>query len=365
MNKLELIHGEVQLPAFFPDGTRGVVKSLDFNDLTNANVQGLVLNSYHLLLKPGSKIIKNLGGLNEFIGWDKPILTDSGGFQVFSLIGQNNKFGQIRKDKIIFRPYDEDIKVILTPEKVIQAQFKYGSDIMMCLDYCTHVDDSDEINELAVEITVEWAKRCKKEYDKLVKEKYEKDQIRPLLFGIIQGGNNKNLRKECAKELINIGFDGYGYGGWPLDKNGKLLYEMLEYTASLMPSDLPRYAMGVGKPDEIVKCSKIGYNLFDCVIPSREARNKKIYVFETNGNDKIDIESKGFYSNLYISDKKYKLDQAPISSNCGCYTCSNFSRAYLHHLFMIGDSLAHRLTTIHNIYFYSELMVKIRERGWY
>lgn len=359
MKKMELIHGEIELPAFFPDGTRGVVRTIDTNDLLKANVQGLVMNSYHLLVKPGTKLISNLGGLNEFINWDNPILTDSGGFQVFSLIGQNNKFGEIRRDKIIFRPSSESKKIILTPEKSIVSQFRYGSDIMMCLDYCTHVDDSYEINKLAVEITIDWAKRCKKEYLKLCSQKYKGSAKGPKIFGIIQGGNDKKLRERCAQELIDVGFDGFGYGGWPLDGNGDLLYDMLKFTADLMPNDKIKYAMGVGKPHEIVKCCQMGYTLFDCVIPTREARNKKLYIF----NNESDLSSDDFYSYIYINDAKFVRDKGPISSKCSCYTCQNYSRAYLHHLFRINDPLAFRLATIHNITFYTKLMKLIRESG--
>jgi len=352
MNKLILPHGEVTLPAFFPDGTKGVVRCVDKHDLENCKVSGLVMNAYHLLTKPGPALIKDVGGLNKFTSWDRPILTDSGGFQVFSLIQENEKYGKIRPNEIIFYPENAKSKIILTPEKCIQAQFAYGSDIMMCLDYCTHPNASYEINERSVDITIKWAKRCKEEYLKLLKAKKIPNEKRPLLFAIIQGGDNFELRKKCADALIEIGFDGFGYGGWPLDNDNNLVTDILEYTAKLMPDETPKYAMGVGRPEEIVLCNKMGYNLFDCVIPTREARHNRLYVF----NDEIDLDSDDFYHFHYILDEKYYRDTNPISDKCDCYCCKNYSRAYLRHLYKIGDSLAYRLATIHNVRFYTMLL---------
>ncbi|MCL2399413.1 MAG: tRNA guanosine(34) transglycosylase Tgt [Defluviitaleaceae bacterium] len=339
---LSLNHGDVQLPAFFPDATRGVVRTIDAQDLDKCHIPGLVMNAYHLLSKPGPSTIKALGGLHAFSGWQKPILTDSGGFQVFSLIRENEKFGEIRRSEIIFRPDGKKgKKVSITPEKCIQAQFAYGSDIIMCLDYCTHPDDPPEINRLSVDITIDWARRCKDEYNRLVVN----SQHKPLIFGIIQGGSDLAVRKECAEALIEIGFDGFGFGGWPLDSSGKLTEDILAYTASLMPDNTPKYAMGVGRPEGIVACLKMGYNLFDCVIPTREARHNRLYVFNQE-----------FYEYFYPLDDIYRRDPRPISDLCDCHTCQNYSRGYLRHLLAIGDSLGHRLATIHNLRFYTMLM---------
>lgn len=359
MNKLtEIIlpHGSVKLPAFFPDGTNGVVRCLDSKDLENCQVNGLVMNTYHLMTKPGQSVIKALGGLNDFINWKRPIITDSGGFQVFSLIRENSKFGEIQPEQIVFRL--DNKKVILTPEKCIQSQFAYSSDIMMCLDYCTHPDDSLEIHKKAVDITIKWAKRCKDEYTRTLNNSAKKyTNGRPLLFGIIQGGGNFELRKECADALIDIGFDGFGFGGWPLNNDGELIEDILEYTASLMPDNLVKYAMGLGKPEGIAACVKMGYNLFDCVIPTREARHNRLYIFseEYASAADIDVES-DFYKYYYLLDDKYRRDSRPVSSICDCYCCKNYSRAYLRHLNIIGDSLGNRLATIHNLRFYTMLM---------
>lgn len=353
---LDLPSGYIELPAFFPDGTSGVVRSMDKSDLQNANVQGIVMNTLHLMRNPGITVIKELGGLHKFINWNGAILTDSGGFQVFSMIRENSKYGTITEKGIIFRPSSKE-KVELTPERCIQAQYLCGADIIMSLDYCTHPDDPYQINKESVENTIRWALKCKEEYKRLL-ETYPKGK-RPLIFGIIQGGRDRELRKRCADSLLEIGFDGYGFGGWPLDKDGNLLVDVLEYTANLMPNNLPKYAMGIGKPENIIICAELGYDLFDCVIPTREARHGKLYVF----NPEVDLKDKDFYSNIFIKEEKYTRDEKPISEHCNCYTCRNFSRAYIHHLFELEDCLAFRLATIHNLYFYTELIRLIKERN--
>ena len=352
---LMLPHGTINLPAFFPDGTRGVVRSVDSSDLITSGVQGIVMNAYHLMSNPGQSVVKSLGGLNKFINWNRPILTDSGGFQVFSLIRENPKFGEIQDKQIIFKPENSNEKIIFTPEKCIRAQFDYGSDIIMCLDYCTHPNDPDEINRKSVDTTIKWAKRCKDEYIKILETKKLVSQ--PLIFGIIQGGNDKILRKECADALISIGFDGFGFGGWPLDDKNNLTYDILSYTAEIMPDNLIKYAMGLGKPEEIIECYKMGYNLFDCVIPTREARHNRLYILnqEYNSIGDTDLNKPGFYEYYYITDDKHRRDSRPISTICDCHCCKNYSRAYLRHLAITGDSLANRLATIHNLRFYTML----------
>lgn len=225
----------------------------------------------------------------------------------------------------------------------------------MCIDYCTHPDDSFETNSLSVKVTVEWARRCRDEYDKQIKSRRIPLEKRPLLFAIIQGGSFPELRKKCADELISIGFDGFGFGGYPVDSSGILVEDILRYTADLMPDNKPKYAMGLGKPDGVIKCIEMGYNLFDCVIPTREARHNRLYRFE-NFEDKNSLA----YSVYYILDEDHIRDTRPISEGCDCLTCTNYSRAYLYHLFKIGDSLAYRLATIHNLRFYSRLMEKLR-----
>jgi queuine tRNA-ribosyltransferase len=351
------------LPAFFPDGTYGVVRCVDADDLVACKVDGLVMNGFHLLSKPGLSVLRHFKGINTFTGWDRPILTDSGGFQVFSLIRQNKQFGEIRKNELIFRPDMGSEKLILTPEKSIQSQFAFGSDIMMCLDYCTHPEDPYEINKLSVDITIDWARRCKKEYENQLRIRKIPQETRPLIFAIIQGGGYKDLRNMCAEALVDMGFDGFGFGGWPLSSNGKLIEDILEYTAQLMPDNKIKYAMGLGKPEGVIKCAKMGYNLFDCVIPTREARHNRLYVFD---NEKTDNEKTGpalAYRHYYILDEEHIREDRPVSKNCNCPTCKKYSRAYLYHLYKVGDSLGHRLATMHNLRFYTQLMEKLRTIG--
>jgi len=379
-NILKLPHGDVLLPAFFPDATYGTVRCVDTRDLAGCGTSGLVMNCYHLLTKPGLGVLRHFGGVRGFCGWDGPVLTDSGGFQVFSLIRENPKFGEIRKNEVIFR-YENGEKLSLSPEKCIQAQFTCGSDIMMCLDYCSHPEDSYELTKLSVDTTVSWAAKCKREYEKQLSIRNVPADQRPLLFAIIQGGGDRALRKECAEALVSIGFDGYGFGGWPLSSDMVLHEGILEYTARLMPDDTIKYAMGIGKPDGVIKCAAMGYNLFDCVIPTRDARHNRLYVFsgaasdiKRSCNDTGGTGVPGVYtaspdcitsllnnvSAYYILDQDYIRDNRPVSEYCDCHTCRNYSRAYLYHLTKTGDSLALRLATIHNLRFYSQLMDRIR-----
>ena len=352
MKTLQTVHGSLDLPTFFPDGTIGVVRSVDSRDLESAQIPGIVVSTFHLLVHD----IKT--SLHDFMNFHRPILTDSGGFQVFSLLRDNPRSGKI-SDKGFEFSWDGK-KIDLTPEESIKQQLRLGSDILICLDQCTDPAKDYQFQKEAVELTIKWAKRCKEEFTKNFKFKIlNSKKTRPILFAVIQGGDNKDLRKYCAEELIKIGFDGYCYGGWPVSTSpeagggpGKpvLLEEILEYTASLMPSDKPKYALGVGKPEDIIKCVKWGYDIFDCVIPTREARHKKMYIFNS---------SKGLGYTTFSLNTKSAKDFGPISKNCDCHTCKNFSRAYLYHLFKVGDTLAFRLATIHNLRFYTNLMQRL------
>ena len=359
MNTLHTPHGTVPLPAFFPDATHGCVRATGFDDVIDTHTPGLVMNTYHLFNRPGPKLVKALGGLHGFTGFSRPILTDSGGFQLFSLIRENAAYGEIRDSEIIFRPDMGKDKLIFTPEKCIQAQFQYGSDVMMALDVCTHPDDPEDVQRRSVELTIKWAERCKKEFDKLAKGKGDR---RPLLFAIVQGGSAPALRMECGLALQQIGFDGYGFGGWPLDGKGNLRDDILQAAADAMPDDQVKYAMGLGQPDEIVRCVKMGYSLFDCVIPTREARHQRLYVFKAGMEtpDGVRVADGKFYRFHYALDDKHARDGAPIDPNCDCPLCRNHSRAFLHHLFKSNDSQAYRLATAHNLRFYARLMELIR-----
>ena len=359
IDRLNLPSGEVRLPAFFPDATYGAVRAAGFEDVYDASLQGLEMNSYHLYSKPGARLIKSLGGLRAFTGFKGAILTDSGGFQLYSMIRENPEYGEIREKEILFRPDRGQEKMHFTPEKCIQAQFMYGSDIMMALDLCTHPDDPIEAQEKSVNLTIKWGKRCREEYDRLVKGvKGEK----PLLFGIVQGGRNEKLRMECGRRLEEIGFDGYGFGGWPTDENGKILYDVLQMAADAMPDNKVKYAMGVGRPEEIVNLVKMGYSLFDCVIPTREARHQRLYVFNDGMDtpDGVRVSDGKFYHFHYAMDDEHIRSAEPVDKTCDCVLCRNYSKAYLTHLFKVGDSQALRLATAHNLRFYGRLMEQIR-----
>ena len=356
---LSLPSGEIPLPAFFPDATHATVRSCGFDAVTDAGLYGLEMNTWHLYNKPGAKLIKSLGGLKRFSGWNGAVLTDSGGFQLYSMIRENPEYGEIREKEILFRPNLDEDKLHYTPEKCIQAQFMYASDIMMGLDLCTHPDDPIEEQRRSVELTVKWGKRCREEYDRLVKGI---KGPRPLLFGIVQGGADRELRLECGRRLEEIGFDGYGFGGWPTDENRKLREDVLQMCADAMPDNKIKYAMGVGRPEEIVCLVKMGYSLFDCVIPTREARHQRLYVFSRDAD--VMRDDGKFYNFMYIMDEKYTRDGSPVDEECGCELCRKHSRAYLQHLFKVGDTRAGELASAHNLYFYGRLMQKIRKALW-
>lgn len=359
MKHLQTPSGSVPLPAFFPDATYGAIRAGSFDDVDAAGLFGCEMNSYHLMTKPGAKLVKSLGGLHGFTGYGGAILTDSGGFQLYSLIRENPEYGEIRDKEIIFRPDRGKEKLTFTPEKCMQVQFQYGSDIMMALDMCTHPDDPPEVQRRSVELTVRWGERCRAEFDKLA-AKLEK---KPLLFGIVQGGADPDLRLECGRRLEEIGFDGYGFGGWPMDADGKFRLDILKMAADAMPDGKVKYAMGLGRPEEIAALVGMGYRLFDCVIPTREARHQRLYVFNAGmaTPDGVRRPDGKFYKFLYILDDEHRRDGAPVDAGCDCALCRNHSRAYLHHLFKVGDPTALRLATAHNLRFYGRLMELLRD----
>lgn len=359
MKTLETPSGRLPLPAFFPDATFGAIRAGSFDDVDAAGLRGCEMNSYHLMTKPGAKLIKSLGGLHGFTGYGGAILTDSGGFQLYSLIRENPEYGEIRDKEIIFRPDRGKEKLTFTPEKCMQVQFQYGSDIMMALDMCTHPDDPIDVQKRSVDLTVRWGERCRAEFDKLAKKLDRK----PLLFGIVQGGADPALRMECGRRLEEIGFDGYGFGGWPMDASGAFRLDILKMAADAMPDHKVKYAMGLGRPEEIAALVGMGYSLFDCVIPTREARHQRLYVFNPGMATAEGVRQPDgkFYRFLYILDDDHRRDGAPVDESCDCALCRRYSRAYLHHLFKVGDPAALRLATAHNLRFYGRLMDLLRD----
>jgi queuine tRNA-ribosyltransferase len=353
---LRLPHGQLQMPVFMPDATLGVVRSVDATDLVQCEIQAVVMNTFHLMQRPGSSTISALGRLHKMSGWQRPIVTDSGGFQAYSLIAQNAKFGSMSDDGITFKPEGSERKFHLTPEKTIQLQMSYGADMVICLDECTHVDAPYELQTMSVKRTIDWARRCKKEFLHLVSERRLPVEQRPLLFAVIQGGGSLELRKRCANELLETGFDGFGYGGWPLDGKGQLLTDIITYTRELVPARFPMHALGIGHPANVVDCTKMGYGMFDSAMPTRDARHSRLYAFTSEAG----LEDR-WLSYVYINDDKYIKSDAPVSPYCDCLCCTHYSAGYLHHLFKINDTLFFRLATIHNLRFMTQLTGRLRK----
>lgn len=357
---LTLPHGDLPIPAFLPDATLGVVRAVDSADLELCGTRAVVMNTFHLMQRPGSTTVQALGGLHRMAGWPHPLVTDSGGFQAYSLIRQNPRYGSLNNQGIIFRPEGSDKKLHLTPEKTIQLQIGYGSDVVICLDDCTNADDPLETQQESVRRTVVWARRCREEFDRLVDQKGLEQNQRPSLFAVVQGGGSKELRRQCAEELLGIGFDGYGYGGWPIDSQGNLLTDIVAYTRELIPRRFPMHALGIGHPPSIAACTHMGYEIFDSAMPTRDARHARLYRFTADPATPGVLEG-DWFGYVYANDDKHIKDSRPVSPWCDCLCCSRYSLGYLHHLFKINDSSFLRLATLHNLRFMARLMLKLRE----
>lgn len=350
-------HGGLTMPAFLPDATRAGVRGVTSDDLRGIGIPALVVNAFHLMRRPGVRVFQAAGGVHPFMDWDLPILSDSGGFQVYSLIRQNPDYGVIRANEVIFREPGTDEKWTLTPEKVVQIQFQLGSDIIVCLDDCTNADDPEAEQGRSVERTIRWARRCREEYDRLVHQ--SKSTTRPLIFAVVQGGASAEMRRACAEALVEIGFDGFGFGGWPIAPDGSLLTDILGFVADALPPEAPKHALGVGRPDHVVSAAALGYTTFDSSLPTRDARHNRLYVWRAGYPDNGLRAGEDFYSTLYILDQKFHADREPIDPSCDCPACRTYSRAYIHHLFKVGDASAERLATLHNLRFYVRLIAAI------
>ncbi len=355
---LHLPHGELSLPAFLPDATHGVVRALDATDLEAVGTHAVVMNTFHLMQRPGSSTVQALGGLHRMSGWSHPIITDSGGFQAYSLIHQNPRNGSLTNQGIVFRPEGTTRKLQLTPEKTVQLQIAYETDVVICLDDCTNADDPSEVQQESVRRTVAWARRCKDEYQRIIADKELTNDQRPLLFAVVQGGADKELRRRCAEALLEIGFDGYGYGGWPIDAQGKLLVDIVNYTRQLIPRQYPMHALGIGHPPSIVACARMGYELYDSAMPTRDARHGRLYTFAQDPSTSS-LLADDWFDYVYVADDRHIKENRPISPWCDCLTCSHYSLGYLHHLYKVNDSLYFRLATLHNLRFMMQLMAKL------
>jgi len=332
LGKITTGHGQFDTPAFMTVGTHATVKGLMFKDIQEAGAQIILANAYHIFLRPGIEIIKKAGGLHKFIGWDKPILTDSGGYQVFSLA----LFRKMHEEGVEFQSHIDGAKHFLTPEDVIKIQETLGSDILMPLDECVQYPCTKDQSRVAMERTVAWAKRSKDAHGDAL----------GLLFGIVQGSTYEELRGDCAKRLVDMNFDGYAIGGVSVGESSNLIYNIIELVVGLLPPDKPRYAMGIGYPFDIVEAVERGVDMFDCVIPTRYGRNGT--AFTSCGK-------------IAIRNAAYAEDFRPLDPKCGCYVCLNFSRAYLRHLFNAKEMSGLVLLSLHNVYFFLDLMRQMRQ----
>lgn len=333
LGKIYTPHGEIDTPVFMPVGTQATVKAMTPEELKDMGAQIILSNTYHLYMRPGEALVEKAGGLHKFMNWDRAILTDSGGFQVFSL----SNLRDIKEEGVTFKSHIDGSKHFISPEKAVAIQNALGSDILMCFDECLPYPCEKEYAKMALDRTIRWAKRCKEAH---------KDVERQSLFGIIQGGMFKELRERSVKEVTEIDFPGYSIGGLSIGEPKPMMYEVLDWTAHLLPENKPRYLMGVGSPDCLIEGAIRGIDMFDCVLPTRIARNGT--VFTSHGK-------------LVIRNAEYAEDFLPLDTECDCYTCRNYSRAYIRHLFKAKEILAARLATIHNLYFLIKLMEKVRQ----
>jgi len=347
-------HGVVHTPAFMAVGTQGAVKAVTHRDLDDLGAEIILANTYHLYLRPGAARIGGLGGLHAFMGWNKPILTDSGGYQVFSLAARR----KVHEEGATFRSHLDGSEHLLTPESAVDIQAQLGSDIAMVLDECLEYPASHDRARESLDRTVRWARRGRDHFGQLRNESLGSDPrtgtgVRPQFtnpgqaqFGIIQGGTFPDLRRRSVEETVALGFEAYAIGGLSVGEPIPEMYDVTEQTAPLLPPDRPRYLMGVGTPVDLVESVARGIDMFDCVLPTRNARNGQL--FTSAGR-------------LNIKNAEYADDNGPVDARCGCYTCRNFSRAYLRHLFQAGEMTAGTLNTLHNLHFYLDTMNRIRE----
>lgn len=331
---LQTAHGAVETPVFMPVGTLGTVKSLSCAELLDCEVQIILGNTYHLYLRPGVEVIDLFSGLHNFMNWKRAILTDSGGFQVFSLA----KLRKITAQGVTFQSHIDGSQHVLTPEKAVEIQIGLGADIMMCLDECIPYPAGRGNAREALELTSGWAQRCKKTWE-------AHSQSAGALFGIVQGGMFKDLRIMSADALMETGFSGYAIGGLSVGEPKDIMFEMADITLARLPDPKPKYVMGAGTPEDLVELVALGADMFDCVLPTRNARNGQMFTT---------------FGKINICNSRFRHDTGPLEPGCRCYTCTNYSRAYLRHLYMAKELLAYRLNTIHNIHYYINLMKRMR-----
>jgi queuine tRNA-ribosyltransferase len=331
LGRITTPHGELTTPIFMPVGTQASVKTVTPEELLTCRVEIVLANTYHLYLRPTHTLIRDLGGLHHFMHWEWPILTDSGGFQVYSLA----RLRKLTEEGVLFQSHLNGSQHMLTPEKAVEIQAALGSDIAMVLDECVPYPATYDYALTSQELTTRWARRAKVAH-------HGSEQA---LFGIVQGGMYADLREKAARELVELDFDGYALGGFSVGETKRLMYDLIGQTAACLPAEKPRYLMGVGTPTDLLRCVKLGVDMFDCVMPTRNARNGCLFTRQ---------------GKLIIKNARYAQDARPIDAACGCYTCQHYSRAYLRHLFVSEEILGPRLNTIHNLYYYMDVIHMIR-----
>lgn len=340
-------HGRVHTPAFLPIGTRGSVKAVTVEELKFWGAEMVLANTYHLWQRPGDLLIRKAGGLHKFMGWDGPIFTDSGGFQVFSLGEKHGKKLYITEAGVEFRDELGGDKHSLTPESSIQIQLNLGSDIALVLDDVPGLPATEDRIKKSLDLTLHWAERAKREHERLVAESVNPGQ---KLYGIVQGGESQKLRKFSAEKLRNLNFDGYAIGGLAVGESEDVMYRVLDFTVPWLEDAKPRHLLGVGTPEQVIKAVSLGCDTFDCVLPTRNARHGQLYVNKKDAT----------FGTINIGNEQYKEDFTPPDNTCGCYLCTKHTRAYLRHLFQSREPLAIRLATMHNLRFYLDLMERLR-----
>jgi queuine tRNA-ribosyltransferase len=363
VSELQTPHGPLVLPSFLPDATRGVVRGLTAGDLEACGVRALVMNVFHLMRRPGVTTVEALGGLHAMTGWTGPVVTDSGGFQAFSLIRQDPRRGRKDDEGLTFRSGDGGKKIRLTPESSVERQLRLGADVVIGLDDCTHVEDSLQAQEDSVRRTVAWARRGKEALEAFVDQREIPPEKRPLHFAVIQGGGSTALRTRCTEALLETGFDGFGFGGWPLDGTGRFLAESLALVRDLVPPDRPLFALGVGHPDNVVKAVRLGYRLFDSSMPTKDARHGRLYLRPEDGGPRSARKPDSSVAFLYMGDEAHRREARPVSPSCDCLACRSVSRGYLSHLYRVHDPLYSRLATIHNLRFMTGLLERLGSEG--
>ncbi|MDI3547690.1 MAG: queuine tRNA-ribosyltransferase [Halanaerobiales bacterium] len=331
LGRIKTSHGEIDTPIFMPVGTQATVKTMTPEELKEIDAQIILANTYHLYLRPGSKLIAEAGGLHEFMHWDRPILTDSGGFQVFSL----SELNEITEEGVYFQSHLDGSRHFISPERSMEIQMDLGSDIVMAFDECPPYPSEYDYVAESLERTIRWAKRSKEAMT-------SKEQA---LFGIVQGGVYEDLRRACVEALVEIGFPGYAIGGLSVGEEKEQMLEVLDFTTSVMLEDKPRYLMGVGTPEDLIEGVMRGIDMFDCVMPTRIARHGAVFTSE---------------GRLTVRNARYERDFTPLDHNCNCYVCRNYTRGYIRHLIKRNEILGIRLTTYHNLYFLINLMAEIR-----